>query len=62
MKKEVEFYKKQLINNVILGFISVFLIFIVPWFFKWIFGALFIICIIKGQILKYKFDKSKAGI
>jgi hypothetical protein len=61
-KKEIEFYKKQLITNVILGFISIFLAFIIPSWFKIIFILLFIVCVVKGQILRYKLDKIKAGI
>jgi len=60
--KETKFYKKQLIENVIIGLISFFLIWIIPWYFKWIFIMLFIVSIVKGQILKYKLDKSKAKI
>lgn len=62
MKKEIKFYKTQLRNNIIMGLISLFLIFVVPILFKIFFIILFFVCIIKGQILKYKFDKAKAGI
>jgi len=60
--RKIEFYKKQLTENVIIGLISFLMIFILPWIFKWIFIILFIVCAVKGQMLKYKLDKLKAKI
>ena len=60
--REVEFYKRQLGVSIIIGLMSFLMIFIIKGIFSWIFITLFIVCIVKGQMLRYKLDKAKEGI